>query len=127
MIIAPPPVPVATPSTAPTVAIQPCSVAKSRNAGGFVWASCGIVADDLPASTVSVSFRSNLPTFDPGTPGPWRKASGTLGFDGTQGTDQQVTIKLAFKGRTTVAQVRKRLKVTLSNPTGGATIVTASG
>ena len=120
----PPPTVVA--SAAPTVAIQPCSVQRSRNAGGFAWASCTVVADNLPASTVGVSFKANLATFNPGTLGPWRKSSGTLAFDGTQGTNQMLSIKFAFKGRS-VAQVRSRLKVTLSNATGGATIVAASG
>ena len=126
-IIAPPPAPAPVAAAAPTIALAPCTIVKSRNHGGFTYASCTITADNLPAQgDVSVQYRSNLSTFNPGTLGPWRRSSGTLGFDGSQGSNEILSIKFAFKGRT-VAQVRKALKVTLSQATGGATIVAPTG
>lgn len=121
LIISPPPPITPTPTpAAPTITMAPCSVKQSRNAGGFVWASCTITASDL-TSPVSVTYKASLPTFDPGTLGPWRKQTGTLGF----ATGEISSIKFAFKGNRSVAQVRKVLKVTLSNPTGGATVAYA--
>ena len=52
----------------------------------------------------------------------YRSQSGTLAFTG--GGEQTLNVKLAFK-RLTVAQVVRRLMVTLSNPTG-ATILDAA-
>lgn len=107
-------------ATTPTIALSPCGVSHSRNAGGFAYASCTITAQGLTGPT-SVTYKSSLTPFDPGTLGPWRKRTGTIAL----GDGGILTIKFAFKHKT-VAQVRQALKVTLSNPTGGATVVSGA-
>jgi hypothetical protein len=105
----------AAPSTpsGPLIRIKNCTVKQSRNAGGFVYASCSIVTTNLQsADGPAVKFRSNLKPFNPGTPGPWRKQSGNLGLGSV------TTIKFAYK-RKSLSQVRKQLKVTLSGATDG--------
>jgi hypothetical protein len=105
--------PVGTAATGPLIAINDCTVKQSRNAGGFVWASCSIVTTNIAsADSPAVSFRSNLKPFNPGTLGPWRKQTGSVDLGSITG------IKFAYKGKT-IAQVRKSLKVTLSKPVDG--------
>lgn len=97
----------------PQIAINDCTVKQSRNAGGFVWASCSIVTTNIAsADSPAVSFRSNLKPFNPGTLGPWRKQSGSVELGSI------TAIKFAYKGKT-LSQVRKSLKVTLSKPVDG--------
>ena len=97
----------------PQIAIKDCTVKQSRNAGGFVWASCSIVTTDISsADSPAVSYRSNLKPFNPGTLGPWRKQTGKVSLGSITG------IKFAYKGKT-LSQVRKSLKVTLSKPVDG--------
>jgi hypothetical protein len=124
-LIAPASAPSSAASTSPaaTVAIDDCTVRVSRNAGGFTYAYCAIVAQSPAGQAVAVHYRSNLATFKPAVPnGTYSPQSKTVAFSG--GGDQIQTIKLAFKGLT-AAQVRSRLKVTLSGATG-ATITDAT-
>lgn len=107
--------PAAPAASAPTVHIKNCALKQSRNAGGFVSASCAIVLDGTATSPISVRFRSNLTPFNPGTLGPWRKQSGTVSLG------DLTTIKFAYRHKT-LSQVRKSLKVTISGATGAATI-----
>ncbi|HEY4099148.1 MAG TPA: hypothetical protein VGM33_26725 [Baekduia sp.] len=100
-------------SSAGTIHINNCTVSKSRNAGGFAWASCAIVTQG-PAQAMTVRYRSNLPTYVPLRNSDYGPQSKTVSFDG--GGEIQ-SIKLAFK-KLTVAQVVSKLKVTLSQPTG---------
>jgi hypothetical protein len=123
-LIAPAPAPSST-AAAPgaTVTIDPCTVRRSRNAGGFTYAYCSIVTQAPAGQAVSVRYRSNLATFKPAVPnGTYSPQTKTVAFSG--GGDQIQTIKLAFR-KLTVAQVTSRLKVTLSDA-GGATIVNAT-
>jgi hypothetical protein len=106
-----------TPS-APTFDIDQCTVKRSRNAGGFTWAYCPIVLDNPGTGNVSVQYSSNLTPFDPGTGSDWSKKTGTIRLG--QGASLQ-SVKFAFR-KLSASQVVRRLKVTLSNPTGGATI-----
>jgi hypothetical protein len=118
-------------ATGPTVHIRPCTITHSRNGKGFAWASCSIVADGVPyGQSVSLKYQSNLKTFNPGTYGKWRKASGTyaLGNAGglpgqNPGTTSEIIggMKFAFQGKS-VAQVQKSLKVTITALTPGVTI-----
>lgn len=97
----------------PLIAINNCTVKQSRNAGGFVWASCSIVTTNIAsADSPAVSYRSNLKPFNPHTNGTWSKQSGKLDLGSIS------AIKFAYKGKT-LSQVRKSLKVTLSNPVDG--------
>jgi hypothetical protein len=122
-LIAPAPTQSSATSPASTVAIDPCTVRVSRNAGGFTYAYCSIVAQSPAGQAVTVRYHSNLPTFKPAVPnGTYSPQAKTVAFAG--GGDQIQTIKLAFK-KLTAAQVRSRLKVTLSGATG-ATITTAT-
>jgi hypothetical protein len=124
-LIAPAPAPSSAASTSPaaTVAIDDCTVRVSRNAGGFTYAYCSIVAQSPAGQAVTVHYRSNLATFKPAVPnGTFSPQSKTVAFSG--GGDQIQTIKLAYK-KLTAAQVRSRLKVTLSGATG-ATITDAT-
>jgi hypothetical protein len=108
---------------AATVTIDPCTVRRSRNAGGFTYAYCSIVTQAPAGQTVSVRYRSNLATYKPAVPnGDYDPQSKTVAFTG--GGDQIQSVKLAFK-KLTVAQVTSRLKVTLS-AASGATITNAT-
>jgi hypothetical protein len=110
-------------SSSATVTIDPCTVRHSRNAGGFTYAYCSIVAQAPAGQAVSVRYRSNLATFKPAVPnGTYSPRTKTVAFTG--GGDQIQTIKLAFP-KLTVAQVTSRLKVTLSDASG-ATITNAA-
>lgn len=92
-----------------TVSIDNCQVRKSDHQK-FTYAYCAIVTDTT--SSGSVQWKVNLPTYTPPSGGTWRKGSGTYKF----GAGQEVlNIKFAVKSKT-VAQVKKSLKVTLSNP-----------
>lgn len=106
----------------PTFDIDQCTVKVSRNAGGFTWAYCPIVLDNPTNGNASVKYRSNLTPFDPGTGSDWSKKSGTVRLG--EGASLQ-NVKFAFRGMS-ASQVVTRLKVTLSNPTGGATITDAT-
>jgi hypothetical protein len=106
----------------PTFDIDQCTVKTSRNAGGFTWAYCPIVLDNAATSNVSVKYSPNLTPFDPGTGSGWSKKTGTIRLG--QGASVQ-SVKFAFR-RLSASQVVQRLKVTLSNPTGGATLSDAT-
>jgi hypothetical protein len=107
---------------ASAIDIDNCNVKSSRNAGGFTWAYCPIVVQAPAGQTVGVRYRVNLSTYKPVSGASYRARSGTLAFTG--GGEQTLNVKFAFK-RLTVAQVVRRLKVTLSSPTG-ATILDAT-
>jgi hypothetical protein len=123
-LVSPAPAPSSTAAaSAATVAIDDCTVRVSRNAGGFTYAYCSIVAQAPAGQAVSVHYRSNLATYKPAVPnGTYSPQSKSVAFAG--GGDQIQTIKLAFK-KLTAAQVRSRLKVTLSDASG-ATITDAT-
>ena len=104
-----------------TLTIDNCHVKRSNASGGFTWFYCGIVADAPAGVTVSFDYRVNLATFKPSTGGTWDKGSGSERFTG--GGETLWTLKAAVRGLS-AAQVRRRLKVTLSNPKG-ATITRA--
>ena len=102
-----------------TVAIDNCHVKQAR---GYAWFYCGVIADATTKASITVSYKTNLTTFKPNTGGTWSKGSGTLHFGGPG----QSVLNLKFAVRNlTAAQVRKRLKVTLSNASG-ATITDAT-
>jgi hypothetical protein len=104
-------------AAAPTVHIRNCTVSTSHNKGGYAWASCSIVSSNLPNQAVTLNDKSNLKTFNPGTPGPWRTTSGSVAIGG----DSILALKFGFKGKT-AAQVAKSLKVTISTANSGVTI-----
>jgi hypothetical protein len=106
----------------PTFDIDQCTVKVSRNAGGFTWAYCPVVLDNPGNGNVSVKYRANLTPFDPGTGSDWSKKTGTIRLG--EGASLQ-SVKFAFRGLS-ASQVVKRLKVTLTDPSGGATITDAT-
>ena len=112
----------AQPQMAATIHIKNCTVKRSGNAGGYTWASCSIVGTNLPNQGVRLSYKSNLKAFNPGTLGPWQHTSGTVGV---AGGDTILALKFGFKGKT-VSQVRKSLKITISNATNGAMITSGT-
>jgi hypothetical protein len=95
-----------------TLAIDNCHVKHSSAAGGFSWFYCGVVAKST--SAVSFQYRVNLTTFKPSTGGTWDKGSGSERFGAGETI---ITLKFAVRKLTPV-QVRKSLKVTLSNAQG---------
>lgn len=107
----------AQPQMAATIHVKNCTVNRSRNAY-YTWASCSIVGTNLPNQGVRLSYKSNQKAFNPGTLGPWQHTSGTVGV---AGGDTILALKFGFKGKT-VSQVRKSLKITISNATNGAMI-----
>jgi hypothetical protein len=94
------------------VSISNCKIKQERSKT-YTWASCTIKTLAPDGQDVSVKYSSSMKTFIPKTGGTWSKQTGTLKL---QGSEYQA-IKLAFKGKTP-AQVRKSLKVTLSNAKG---------
>lgn len=111
-------------ATAPTgaeVSISDCHVKQERNKT-FSYAWCTVDTSAPAGTDITVRYRSSMATFKPPTGGTWSPQSRTIAFSG--GGEQILTLKLGFKGKTP-AQVRKSLKVTLSNATG-ATIGTAT-
>jgi hypothetical protein len=112
----------AQPQTGATMHIRPFTVKHSRNAGGYTYAYASIVGSNLPNPSVKVNYKVNLKTFNPGTPGPWRKTSGSVALPGG---DTILSLKFGFRGKS-VAQVRKALKITISNATNGATITSGT-
>jgi hypothetical protein len=93
------------------VSIDNCRVKQGR---GFAWFYCGVVSDSIPNNSVLVNYRVNLTTFKPGTGGTWYNRTGTLRFTGGQSLQ---TLKFAVRNKS-AAQVRRQLRVTLSNPRG---------
>lgn len=103
------------------LSISPCHVKQERNKQySFAW--CTIVSDAPAGVNTAVAVRSSMKPFKPNTGGSWSSQTRTLKFSG--GGSQIWGVKYAFKGKTP-AQVRKSLKVTLSNPKN-ATIEDAS-
>ena len=113
---------------APQISAGHCKVRYSDDTGkGFTYAQCEINVANVPyGQTVKVRYSSNLKTFNPHSEiGPFNSKSGTVSFTNkgglpgqTAGTTADLTgaIQLAFP-TTSTAQIKKRLKVTLSSPT----------
>lgn len=94
------------------ISISPCHVKQERNKQySFAW--CTIVSDAPAGVNTAVTVRSSMKPFTPKNGGTWSSQTRTLKFSG--GGSQIWGVKYAFKGKTP-AQVRKSLKVTLSNP-----------
>lgn len=94
------------------LSISPCHVQQERNKQ-YTFAWCTITSDAPADVDTSVTVRSSMKPFKPNTGGSWSGQTRTLKFSG--GGSQIWGVKYAFKGKTP-AQVRKSLKVTLSNP-----------
>lgn len=95
------------------LSISPCHVKQERNKQySFAW--CTVTSDAPAGVNTSVTVRSSMKPFTPKNGGTWSAQTRTLKFSG--GGSQIWSVKYAFKGKTP-AQVRKSLKVTLSNPT----------
>jgi hypothetical protein len=103
------------------VKISNLKVLHSRNAGGFTWATVTISTTNMTGQSFQLTYKSNMKTFQPGTPGPWRTSTGVLGFSGAAGGNETSALKFAYKGRS-LAQVKKSLKIAFTNPGGGATL-----
>ncbi len=103
------------------ISISPCHVKQERNKQ-YTYAWCTVTSDSAAKVNTSVTVRSNMKPFKPPTNGTWSNQTSTLRFKG--GGTQIWGVMYAFKGKTP-AQVRKSLKVTLSNAKN-ATIGTAS-
>ena len=100
------------------VSIDNCHVKQGR---GYAWFYCGVVSDSIPGNKVLVNYSVNLPTFKPNTGPTWYGRTGTLRFSAGQSVQ---TLKFAVRNKS-AAQVRSRLRVTLSNARG-ATIRNAT-
>lgn len=109
------------------LSISPCHVKQERNKQySFAW--CTIVSDAPAGVSTAVTVRSSMKPFTPKNGGTWSAQTRKLQFSG--GGSQILSVKYAFKGKTP-SQVRKSLKVTLSNPRNAtienATATVASG
>jgi hypothetical protein len=125
------------PAPAPQISAGKCNVRYSHDTGkGFTYAQCEInVSNVRYGQTVKVRYSSNLKTFNPHSEiGPFKFQSGTVSFTNqgglpgqTKGTTADVTggIQLAFPTKST-AQIKKRLKVTLSSSTPGVVVTDAT-
>jgi hypothetical protein len=106
-------------ANSPQLHVSTCTVKKSPK--GYVYATCPLTAINVGNQTIYVSYASNMKTFEPVTGGQFGAQRGVLGVPGTSKVQNVYSLRFAFKNRS-VAQVRKSLKVTISNPTGGALI-----
>jgi hypothetical protein len=120
---APAPANAANAANAPQIHLGPIKVQTSKR--GYVIASVPLSAINMGKQTVYVNYRSNLKAFEPATGGEFSATSGKLGVPGDGKVYKVYTQRFAFSGKT-AAQVRKSLKVTISNPTGGAVITDAT-
>ena len=110
---------------APQIHVDTCKVVKAK--AGYTYATCPLTMINNGKDTVYVDVASNLATYRP-TKGAWMATKGKVGIPGAVHKDevQQVyPMRFAFKNKT-VAQVKASLKVTISNPTGGAVITDAT-
>jgi hypothetical protein len=115
----------ATPNFTPQLHLNTCKVARSSK--GYTTASCQLVAINMGKQTVWVSYSANMKTFTPKGTG-FAARHGRFGIPAKTKANQVYkvyTVRFAIKGQS-VAQVRKHLKVTISNPTGGAVITHAT-
>jgi hypothetical protein len=103
-----------------TISIGDCQVKHSRNAGGFTWAYCPVSAigkGPNGSGKTTVDYKVNLKTYVPVKNSSYSPQTGTMTGPGLQ------NLKFAFP-KLSVAQVERKLTVTLSNATG-ATITKA--
>lgn len=106
-----------------TVSIGPCAVRTSESFGGYTYAYCPVTAKPAAGKPITVHYASSLTrTYQPFPGGAFDRAAGTLSF---RGGPQVQNLSFAFKSLT-AAQIKRRLKVTLSRATG-ATITVAVG
>jgi hypothetical protein len=110
-------------ASAPQLHVSTCTVKTSPK--GYTYATCPLSAINMGKQTVYVQYHSNLKTFEPATGGEFGSQSGTLGVPGNGKVYKVYSMRFAFKDMS-AAQVRKSLKVTISNPTGGAIITAAT-
>jgi hypothetical protein len=107
----------------PQIHVDTCSAKKTKQ--GYISATCPLYAINMGNQTVDIQYASNLPTFVPkGYTSYSAHQTATVGIPGNGKPYSKYPLKFAFKG-TTLAQVQRNLKVTISNATGGATIVAA--
>jgi hypothetical protein len=111
-------------ANAPQLHVSHIKVQTSKR--GYVIATVPVTAINMGKQTVYFNYRSNLKTFEPRTGGEFMRQTGKLGIPGNGDVSKVYTFRLAIHGKT-AAQVRKSLKVTISNPTGGAVITLATG
>jgi len=110
-VLALPGAPVVAANPQATVAIHNCHVQRSQ---GFTWFFCGVTSEVPTNTTISVSYRVNLVTFKPNVGGTWDRRSGTLHFGRGQSLQN---LKFAVRNLS-AAQVKKRLRVVLSEARG---------
>lgn len=107
----------------PQLHVDSCNVKKTH--AGFVSATCPLYAINMGNQTVEIQYASNMKTFEPkGFTSYAAHQSGILGVPGNSKVYASYPLKFAFKNAT-LAQVKRNLKVTISDATGGATIVNA--
>jgi hypothetical protein len=105
-------------ANAPQLHVSSCTVKTAK--AGYTIATCPISAINMGKSTVYFSYASNLKTIKSIS----GAQKGTMGVPGNGDVYHVYPMKFAFDAP--AAQVRKDLKVTISNPTGGAIITNAT-
>jgi hypothetical protein len=106
-------------ANAPQLHVSTIKVQTSKR--GYVIATVPVSAINMGKTTVYFNYRSNLKTYEPATGGEFMRQTGKLGIPGNGKAYKVYSFRLAIHGKT-AAQVRKSLKVTISNPTAGAII-----
>jgi hypothetical protein len=105
-------------ANSPQLHLSTCVVKTSPK--GFVYATCGLTSINMGNQTVYVQYHSNMKTFEPAGRA-FSAQNGILGVPGTSKVYNRYSLRFAFQHKT-AAQVRKSLKVTINNATGGALI-----
>ena len=104
---------------APQIHLQPITLRKSPR--GYVIASLPVSAINMGNKTIYVNYSSTMKTVEPATGGEFSPTTGKFGVPGNNKAYKVYTLRFAIQGKSE-AQIRKQLKVTISNPTGGAVI-----
>ena len=122
-VVAPAPATQQNAADAPQLHVDTIKVQTSKR--GYVIATVPLTAINMGKQTVYVQVHSNLKTFEPVTGGEFSGQTGIVGVPGNGKVYKVYSMRFAFNGKSG-AQVRKSLKVSISNPTGGAVITDAT-
>ena len=109
-------------ANAPQLHIDTVSLAKSRH--GYVIARVPLTAINMGHQQINVTMKSNLKPIQPAHAGDFSPRTSTFGVPGDGKVYKVYTVRYAF--HQSVAQLRKSLKITLSNATNGGYITNST-
>jgi hypothetical protein len=109
-------------ANAPQLHIDTISLAKSRH--GYVIARVPLTAINMGNQQISAEMKSNLKPIQPANASDFAPESSTFGVPGDGKVYKVYTVRYAFNH--SIEQLRKSLKITLSNATNGGYITNST-